>query len=108
MLVEMLGAQDDWIKYHFKTAIYYVLWRCCQSNRNSSPIGARRAKGPTSGRNILPLGQSGRASDFVSLTIDEVTLLVKMVVKTGMYRDELLQRFHPSKPQHCPLSSPKW
>jgi len=38
-------------------------------------------KWPTSGRNILPLGQRGRATDLVSLTVDEVTLRVKMVMK---------------------------
>ena len=47
-------------------------------------------KWPTSGRNILPLGQRGRATDLVSLTVDEVALLVKMVVETGVDRNELL------------------
>ena len=47
-------------------------------------------KTPTSGGERLPLGQRGRASDLVSLTIDEVAFLIEVVVKTGMDRDELL------------------
>ena len=61
-----------------------------------------------SGGKRLPLGQGSRAAYFVSLTIDEVSFLVEMVVQRGVDRSEFLQRLHPSKPQHRPFSSSEW
>ena len=53
---------------------YQVKW-CCQSDRNSSPIGrSYRQRCATSGHERLPLGQCDRAADLVGLTIDEVTV----------------------------------
>ena len=53
----------------------------------------------------MPLGEGGRAADFVSLAIDEVAFVVEMVVDRGMDGAEFLKGVHPSKPQHSPLSS---
>jgi hypothetical protein len=55
--------------------------------------------------NKVALGQRGRAADLAGLTAYEVAFLVEMAAETGVKRDELLQRFHASKTQHCPLSS---
>jgi hypothetical protein len=49
--------------------------------------GQKRA--PSGGKR-LPLGQGDRATDLVSLTVDEVAFLVKMVVKTGVDGNEFL------------------
>ena len=59
----------------------------------------------SSGGKRLPLGQGSRAAGLVSVTIDEVAFLVKVIVKRGMDRDEFLQRLHASKSQRRPLSS---
>ena len=49
--------------------------------------GSKRA---SSGGKRLPLGQGGRAADLVSLAVDEMALLVKMVVHAGVNRSEFL------------------
>ena len=47
--------------------------RYCQSNRNLSPIDrALPVPHQASGHEVLPLGQCGRASGFVGLSVDEV------------------------------------
>ncbi len=79
---------------------------CCQSNGNSSPLGRNGPK-PKGGlsHDCAPLGQSGGASFFVKVSADEVTLLLKMIVDLGVDGRELLDGLHPSKSDHCALSS---
>jgi hypothetical protein len=58
---------------------------CCQSNRNWSPV-RRTLPLPrfSLGHKGFPLSQCSGASGFVNVAADEVTLLTKMVVQTGM------------------------
>jgi hypothetical protein len=56
----------------------------------------------------LPLGESDRAADFVSLTIDEMAFVVEMVVDRGVDGSELLERFHLPKSQHGTFTSAEW
>ena len=53
----------------------------------------------------LPLGKCCRASGAVSLAVDEVAFLRKMVVQAGVDGGEFLQRLHPSEPLHRAFSS---
>ena len=53
---------------------------------------------------MLPLDHGSRPSDLVVVAADEVTFLVEVIVEGGMDGAELLQRFHPSDSEHCPLS----
>ena len=74
-------------------------------------VSARRglpARRASSAHDVAPLGQCGRATFAVGLTVDEVTFLVEVVVDLGVDGAELLERLHPSEPEHCPLSSSEW
>ena len=82
-----------------------TMWRCCQSNRNSSPIGGVVALGARPQAMALQLGQCGRAAFLVGLSIDEVAFLVEVVVDVGMDRGELLQGLHSPEPEHRALAS---
>ena len=54
---------------------------CCQSNRYSSPFGARGPKTATLDGKRLPFGQGGRATGLVGVAVDEMAFGVEMVVK---------------------------
>ncbi len=53
----------------------------------------------------LPLDQCGRAAKLVGLTVDEMALLGKVVVKRSVYGREFLQRLHSSETLHHTLFS---
>jgi hypothetical protein len=55
-----------------------------------------------------PLGECGRASFEVGLSVDEVAFLVEEVVQVGMGCGELRERPHLPKSQHRPLSWSEW
>lgn len=55
------------------------------STWQSSPSPAQ-----ASGREVLPLGQGGRAAGFVGLAIDEVAFRIEFIAQGGMNRGEFL------------------
>ena len=82
-----------------------MFWRCCQSDANSSPVGAGRLKSLMSGGKALPFVQCGRAGGLVCLAVDQVALGLKVVRVPSVNGGEFLQRLHLAEAQHCSLSS---
>lgn len=58
--------------------------RWCQSDANSSPLGAIRPGRHISGHEVLPLAQGSGATRLVNLTVDEVAFGIKVIVQGGM------------------------
>ncbi|MDB5439627.1 MAG: Subtilase family protein [Caulobacteraceae bacterium] len=61
--------------------------------------------GLASAHDLTPLSQGGRASFFVQVSADEVALLIEVVADSAVDGGEFLERLHPPKPLHGPLSS---
>lgn len=53
----------------------------------------------------MRLGQGGRASLLVNLSIDEMALQGEVIAKVGVDGCEFLQGSHLSEPEHSPLPS---
>ena len=65
--------------------------RSCQSDVNRSPLAKPPPCPHSTGHEVLPLGQSGLAAKLVSLTVDEVAFLIKVIVNRAIHRGEFLQ-----------------
>ncbi len=81
-----------------------VAKRCCQSNANQSP---KSVNSGSSGRNLTPLSQSGRAVLLEGIAATEMAVLVEMIVDRGVSGSKLLQGLDVPEPGHRSFSSSK-
>jgi hypothetical protein len=60
-------------------------------HKRDQPYGLRRPfPARSSGHEVFPSGQGGRAAELLGRSIDKVAFLVEMVVQRCVDRDELL------------------
>ena len=78
--------------------------RCGQPSANQSP---KSVNSESSGRQLTPLGQSGRAVQLEGIAAIEMAVLVKVIVDRGVSGSKLLQGLDVSEPGHRALSSSK-
>ena len=79
--------------------------RHCQTNLSWPAKGAGLRR---SGRQLTPLGQSGRTVLFEDMAAVEVTVVVEVVVDRGVRGGKFLQGFDVPELRHSTLSSPEW
>ena len=60
------------------------------------------------GHKGLPPGHGGRAGCRVSLSANQLMLLVEVTMDGAMHGDEFLQRPHAPEAKHWLLASPEW
>lgn len=82
-----------------------IHWRWCQSKTNQSPIVPMQQV--TSSEKFAPLEWGGVTLCSERWSTVDVAVQVEVIVKRGMYRNELLQIRHPTKTRHGAFSSSK-
>jgi hypothetical protein len=84
---------------------WHLLSGHCQTNLSGPAKGAGLRR---SGRQLTPLGQSGRTVSFEDVATVEVTVVVEVVVDRGVGGGELLESFHIPERRHRSFSSSEW